>query len=344
LNSYLNMKREIAICVLNWNNWRDTVRCLQSLQQCSSPAALIVCDNASDNDSWLQLQHWINTHWSRSDIRLIDQQSPAAPMPGGALAPLTLLRTPHNRGFAAGHNAALHYALADKSIQYCWLLNNDIEIRPDSLVHLLACAEAQPRAALFGSTVLAREQPDIIQCAGGCRYYPWLTHFRAHAAGLPLAKLDTLPAPRLDYIYGAALFLRTEALNRIGLLNEDYFLFYEELDLCRRLEKAGYTFAWCRASLIYHQGSASIGSVAEGDHAKLARANYYENLSTLKYTARFHPAWLPLAAVLRLLLKALAVSARGQWFLLAPLVWAYYDFFRRTRSDRYERRHAAGQG
>jgi GT2 family glycosyltransferase len=329
----------VCICILNWNGWRDTLACLSSLLPllAQTPATLIVCDNASDDDSWVQLHAWISAHWDAAEICVIDDYHPPQTLPATPLASVTLLRTAYNGGFAAGHNAALRYAMRDPELHYYWLLNNDIQVRPDSLAHLLHCAATTPHVGLWGSTVLQQGSADIVQCAGGCRYYPWLTLFRAHLGGRPWAKVRTAPLPvRLDYIYGAALLLRAECVQRVGLLNEDYFLFYEELDLCRRLNASGYALGWCRDSLIYHQGSASIGTPAQGNRAKLIRANYYENLSTLKFTARFHPYLLPIAALFRIVLKALAVSIRGQFFLLPPLGWAYYDFFSRTQSRRYE--------
>ena len=317
------MRAEVCISVLNWNGWHETRKCLDSLVPLLrvTPAQVVVCDNASDDDSWACLQSSAQQHFP-DDFLVYDQQQDTLPPPPEA--PLILLRTPRNGGFSAGHNAVLRYRLEFPGARYFWLLNNDLELAPDALQALLACAGAQPDTGMFGSSVFDAARPEILQCAGGCRYYPWLTLFRPVGGGATLDRVE--PGARLDYVYGAAMFIRRECFAQVGLLNEDYFLFYEELDFTQRIRHAGYKIAWCRDSRVWHQGSATVGKPEEGNRDKLIRANYYENLSTLKYTARFHPFQFLLAAPLRLGLKALAVSLRGQFFLLGPLWRAYRDF------------------
>jgi GT2 family glycosyltransferase len=166
-----------------------------------------------------------------------------------------------------------------------------------------------------------------VQCAGGCHYSPLLTIFQPVFGGEPLNKViecnDTIT---FDYIFGAAMFLPIAAVQKVGLLNEEYFLFYEELDYTQRLKRQGYDIGWCKNSLVYHKGSASVGSVDEGDRDKRRLANYYENLSTLKYTANFYPYSLPLVMVLRFLGKSFALLSRRDFYLFAPLFKAYRDF------------------
>jgi hypothetical protein len=93
------------------------------------------------------------------------------------------------------------------------------------------------------------------------------------------------------------------------------------------LKQAGLQIAWCKASWVYHQGSTTVGNVKVGNKSKLQRANYYENLSTLKYSANFYPHNLWLIAIMRFGLKAVAVCAHGDFFLLKPLWQAYRDFW-----------------
>ena len=109
-------------------------------------------------------------------------------------------------------------------------------------------------------------------------------------------------------------------------LNEDYFLFYEELDYTQRLKRHGYTIGWCKHSIVYHKGSASVGTTSQGDRTKLSRANYYENLSTFKYTARFYPGWLPWVMLVRLIGKSLILLRRRNFYLFLSLFQAYRDF------------------
>lgn len=324
------MSATVSIIILNWCNWSDTITCLNSLLTLKHPLPikLVVCDNASPNDSFQHLQHWAQQHFAAQDC--VIYQSPPAPQSTHSLPAFSLIQTRQNLGFAGGNNIGLLYALADTDCQYLWVLNNDTLVTPEALTHLLHCAEQQPEIGLWGSTLVDSHAPQRVQCAGGCRYYPLLTIFRPVLGGQSLEQvLQQDPARlHLDYIAGASLFFPAATMRRVGLLNEIYFLFYEELDYCQRLKQLGYQIGWCRDSVVYHQGSASVGSVREGDKAKLQRANYYENLSTLKYSANFHARWLTLIAITRFGLKSAALIVSRRWFLFPPLFAAYRDFWR----------------
>ncbi len=323
----------VAIIVLNWNGWQHTLPCLDSLLPWveRGMAHLIVCDNASSDDSWARLHAWCQ----HSEPQI------------------TLVQTGHNLGFAGGMNVGLRLALARGGYEFVWLLNNDTLAEANSLDALLRCAQARPQVGLWGSTVAGMDYR--VQTAGGCRYNPWLTIFRNLRQGEDARTLlheggnaaeDGNAATdgrnvRLDYVYGAALFAPMTSFQRVGLLAEDYFLFYEELDLCRRLRRAGLELAWCPASLVLHHGSASVnGDTAtppQHSHSQRSsrlRANYYENLSTLKFTARFHPRLFPIAYVLRFTLKTLALLVTGRMYLWPALWHAYRDFARIYKSTR----------
>lgn len=315
------------VIILNWNGADNTLKCLESLYPLAQPKQLrlIVCDNASKDDSWARIQSWAEQHWPPENRGFYPQGSPT----NASAQSFALIQTGANLGFAGGMNVGIRHALQQADCEYLWLLNNDITVHPNAFDALLACAQAQPQVALFGSTVAWADAPEQVQCAGGCRYFPLLTIFRNQLGGQALAQvLAQDPNIPLDYVYGAAMFLRASAARKTGLLNEEYFLFYEELDYAQRLRQAGFELAWCRDSLVYHQGSASIGQAGKADRERISRANYYENLSTLKYSRNFHRQQLWLIALLRFGLKALAVSARGDFYLLRPLWQAYRDFWR----------------
>jgi len=311
---------QVCTIVLNWNNWHDTKRCLESLRPLAylRLTDIIVCDNHSDDDSWFRISHWGKNNFPYSGQRF------------------TLLQSGANLGFGGGMNIGIRHALTCQRYAFLWLLNNDTQVSEASLQALLHCAKQQPQTGIWGSTVTDMQAPYPVQTAGGFLYNPWLTRIRPHFAGKDAKQVMMLPANsvRLDYVYGAAMFIRCEALERVGLLCEDYFLFYEELDFCRRLQQAGYHLSWCPASLVFHQGSATIGTPAQGNRAKLRLANYYENFNSLRFTARFHPKILPIAWAARLVLKSLLLTVRGQFYLFAPLLAAYRDFARGKAPDK----------
>jgi hypothetical protein len=381
--------KSIGIIVLNWQGWPDTLACLDSLRKLTypGPISLIVCDNASGDDSVAQILNWAQQHYATSEIGVLKTDlttfeklsnlthtetdlttfeklsnlthtetdlttfeklsnlthtetdfnlthtetdlTTFEKLSNLTHLPFILLQTNTNLGFAGGNNVGIRYALASQRFEYLWLLNNDTTVDSQALSVLCKCAAAQPQTALFGSTILEYYQRDRVQCAGGCHYFPLLTIFRQVLAGSPLnVALQHEEAIKLDYISGAAMFLRVATIQQIGLFNEEYFLFYEELDYTQRLKRQGYEIGWCKHSLVYHKGSASVGNVREGNREKLWKANYYENLSTLKYTANFHPKLLPLVMVLRFGLKSLALLSRGDFYLFQPLLKAYKDFIK----------------
>lgn len=321
-----------CLIVLNWNGWQHSLRCLESLRPVLDDAHmhLIICDNGSSDASWQQLRDWLQRHFAAPHLKIYEQVAePQVSLSDKHTdARVVLLQTGYNRGFAGGMNVGLRYMLQHFDCDDVWLLNNDVEIVPNAVQALQQCSQQQPTWGMIGSSILDAQNRQILQCAGGCRYYPLLTVFRNQAQGLRLDEALKLPTMRLDYAQGAALWLKVEAVRKIGLLNEEYFLFYEELDYAQRLRQAGYAIGWCRQARVYHQGSATIGAHSQ-NKAKLQQANYYENLSTLKYSRNFHAPWLWLILPLRFILKALALLLRRQFFLFPSLLQAYRDFLRK---------------
>ena len=297
--------RRTAVIVLNWNRPDLTLACLDSLLPVLQglEVTLIVCDNASEDDSLAQIRTW-GRHYFSAQV---------APERAGFL----LLRTPRNLGFAGGNNVAIHWALR-LGFDFVWLLNNDTRVFPDTLERLLEAATLQPRVGCFGATLLEGDDPAIVQCAGGCRFNPLLTTYHQLYQGRAYDQVLELPVPQLDYVAGASMFLRSRALRQAGLLNESYFLYFEELDLAHRLRRQGYDLAWCPAARVVHEGSASIPAT-EYSH-------YHENLSTLKYLWQHHRGLFPLAAAIRGLGKCIYLPLTGRSRLLPSLLRAYRDF------------------
>jgi hypothetical protein len=314
----------VCVIILNYNAMDLTLACLDSVVgQTVVPDTIIVCDNGSSEDVPGILQEWAGRN-ARSVVEPALDETEKNISSGKVV----LIRNKANLGYAGGNNPGIRYALRQERFKYIWILNNDTQVKPNTLQALLACAEARPDAGLFGSTVVSMDRPDTVQCAGGCTYNPLTTVFRPAFGSRPLSEvLQTEETPRLDYIYGASMFVRTRIFEECGLLNDDYFLFYEEMDLCKRALKAGFKLSWCRESIVYHKGSETVGKPGSGDKQKIAFANYHENLSTLIFTKKFYPYLLPVAMWFRFFGKLFMMGKRGKWYLLKPLLHAYRDFW-----------------
>jgi hypothetical protein len=321
------MQSSTCVITLNWNGADDTVRCLESLVHADHvPDTIIACDNGSEQGSAEKIWAWAKTMFPASKrLKLTRQEAEAHE--GKALPPFVLALNAANLGFSAGNNTGIRLAVTCKAYDFIWLLNNDAYVLSDSYQELLACSKERSGTGIFGSTIV-RAGRDTVECAGGYRYSPSTTVIRAAHGGKPLNTVLYEQESPLDYISGACMFIRSEVFNIIGYLNEDYFLYYEELDFCRRAKRAGFDIAWCRDSVVKHIGCGSLGGRESMDANKLAVANYHENLSTLKFTRRFYPDLLVPAAVFRFFGKAAAILLRRDFHLYKPLLTAFKDFFR----------------
>ncbi len=325
----------VCVIVLNWRGWKDTLACLESLSRLYpvKPTTIIVCDNGSQDDSIKRIFNWAQQNYISIDTLenelILAKTLEWSKVNNSPIPSFVIIQTGANRGFSGGNNFGIRYALKKQCYEYLWLLNNDTAVHRESLLYLYQYGCNNPRVALIGSTIVNYDDHHIVQCAGGCYYFPILTIFKNTLGGKKLSLvMQSSEKVKLDYIYGASMFIRASAVNEVGLLNEDYFLFYEELDYTKRLQQQGYEIGWCKKSLVYHKGGASVGNRKNGNIQKAKQANYYENLSTFKYTARFYPQWLFLVIPIRIAFKALAFLVRGDFFLFSSLFKAYLDFQR----------------
>lgn len=319
---------EVCAIILNWNGWQDTIECLNSLLLLNTPIkTIIVIDNGSLDNSSKKIIEWEQNTFNSSSMIELEQDTPFNENPSNYR--FIYLQNKINIGYAAGNNSGIRLALSEGHFDFIWILNNDTTLHKRALETILAYAAEHPDTGVFGSTVVFSDRVKTLQCAGGYRYNPWTTVLRPAMGGENLDKfLADTNNPGLDYIYGASMFVRSDVFDRIGLLNEDYFLFYEELDFCRRCKKAGIEIGWCPDSIVYHKHRSTIRQQGSSEKGKLALASYHENLSTLIYTKCFYPWLLPFTAVFRFFGKLFFIIIRKEWHLIKPLLLAYYDFFK----------------
>jgi GT2 family glycosyltransferase len=288
---HLSVNR-VYIIIVNWNGWQDTVECLQSLQHLEyAPFTVIVCDNGSSDDSVSRIRNWAD----QQKLSHIEYQRVEAEAGGQAdLNPwLALINTGANLGFAGGNNVGLRYALARGDAKYCWLLNNDTLVEPDALTHLVARMERQPSAGVCGSTIRLHHDPERIQALGGGHYCRWI--------GLPW-HYGRFTRPRkainqeraeswMNYVEGASMLVSRQFLEEIGLLCEDYFLYFEEADWAIRA-KGRFSLGYAPKSVVYHKVGGSIGT--SSNPARMSYTSDYFNIrNRLLFTRRFYPAALP---------------------------------------------------
>lgn len=302
------------ILILNWNTWADTIECLESVFQNNySNYQVIVADNNSEDNSLDYIKAWaenrLNVYVSKTNcLKHLSFPPISKPIPyreynlseanmGGQKDdnnfPLILIQTGNNLGFAGGSNVQLRYVLSKNDFEYVWLLNNDTVIKPDSLTELVKHACTNKKIGICGSTLIYYHQPKKIQALGGATYNKWLgvaSHIGAFKP-INLRYNPKLIAAKMDYIVGASMLVSKSFLQSIGLMCEDYFIYFEELDWALR-SKGKYNLGFAPKSLVYHKEGVSTGG-SYRKKGKSLQSDYFSLQSKLLFTRKFYPYYLP---------------------------------------------------
>lgn len=242
------MQPKVCVIVLNWNGWADTSQCVSSLQRVTySNFRVVVIDNGSTDDSVGQIRR--------------------------AFPDIEVVEAGRNLGFSGGCNAGIARALASGA-DYVWLLNNDTTVEPSALLELVNKACAGPRTGAVGSAIHFAEEPDRLQAWGGGRVNFWLG--RSHTFDRPVRD------EAVQFITGASLLLSRAAIEDVGVLDEGFFMYWEDADYCFRLRRAGWRLVVAGQSKVWHKGSASVGS-------RSARMDNYFNSSAVRFFEKHAP-------------------------------------------------------
>ncbi|HEV7732185.1 MAG TPA: glycosyltransferase family 2 protein [Candidatus Binatia bacterium] len=222
------MSRVVAV-IVHWQDPADTLGCVESLA--GDPGVeIIVVDNGSREPCGA----------------LLADRAPA----------VVCIRNPENLGYAGGANVGIRAALA-RGADVVLLLNNDVRLQPGAVAAALRVLDGDPRVAIVGAKVLTREDPSRLWLAWG--RVTW---------GQSLVALEGADAPDgprfsrerdVEWIGGCTMWMRAEALGRIGLLDEAFFAYHEEVDWCVRARALGYRVVYCPDAIVTHTGRGTAG-------------------------------------------------------------------------------------
>jgi GT2 family glycosyltransferase len=237
---------------------------------------------------------------------------------------VTVIETGANLGFAAGNNVGLRYAL-DHGYAYALVLNNDTEITPDCLTTLIEAAEADPAIGVAGPTIYYHDRPDLIWSAGG------LIDWRRGCSsmrGLNQADRGQYScAGDVDFVSGCALLCKRSVLERVGLLDERFFMYYEETEWCVRIARAGFRIVHVPTARVTHK----IPLDARADQPYVIYYMTRNRLLFLHTTGAARTAWFH-ALVLQDLRTCLSLSLRPKWraqrYRRTAMLRAWSDFWR----------------
>jgi len=221
----------VSIVTVNFNQPAVTEALLKSLLEVNTyqNIEIIVVDNGS-TDNWVP-------RWEKQYPDVI------------------FLRSAVNEGFAGGNNIGIRQAKGE----YLFLINNDTEVTATLIRQLVDSMDKNERIGIISPKIHYFDQPGMLQYAG----YSEMNYFvaRNHCIGQfeeDKGQYDNQSGVT-GYAHGAAMMLRKDAVIKAGLMAENYFLYYEELDWCERIKKAGYEIHTNLLALIYHKESVSVG-------------------------------------------------------------------------------------
>ena len=223
------LQDKVIILLLNFNGYPDTLECLKSLEKVTYlNFQTIVIDNGSNNDS----------------VSKIREKYPDIP----------ILETGKNHGFAGGNNFGIEWALSHKA-DWVLLLNNDTIVSPNFLDAFMDAAKEQPSAGVLGAKILKYSTPEVIDHLGGNWSPSNGEFFSPHSNEHDHPYLEMEIA---DYVCGACMLIRRDVIEKTGLLEPKFFLFWEETDYCYRAKKEGFEIWTAPKATIWHKVSSSF--------------------------------------------------------------------------------------
>ncbi|MFY0673456.1 MAG: glycosyltransferase family 2 protein [Bacteroidia bacterium] len=274
---------KLSVITVNYNGISDTLEMLQSIKNAKYEyIEVIVVDNASNIDPTSE----IHAHYPEVKV----------------------IRSEQNLGFAGGNNLGVDVAKGD----YIMLLNNDTLVDEDFAKPIVEAFEQNPDVGIVGSKIHFLHSPGIMQYAGSTKMNPLtLTSFAIGWGENDTGQYDKGTYTHLSH--GAAMTVSRKAINKAGTMEDGYFLYYEELDWCLQIQKAGFKIWFQPKSLIHHKESMSVGKSSP-------LKEYYKTRNRILLARRNFDGWTLFLCLLYLVLVANPIHlvkklVKGKWGL-----------------------------
>jgi GT2 family glycosyltransferase len=262
----------VAIIILNWNGWEDTVECLESVYQINyKDFRVLVVDNNSSDDSIKKINEYV-----KGELKVESKLFKSKNKPNGTVRydkektdrhvsntdqQLILIKNKKNYGFAEGNNIGIKYALKNLNPDYILLLNNDTVVDKDFLKELVKEGENNGKIGLLGPKIYYFNNPNVIWSTGG--KIDWNLARGLHIGINEDDKGQYDEKMTLDYINGSALLIKKEVIDSVGLLDKKFFLYFEETDLALRASLNGYESLYIPNAKVWHKVSVSSGGIKD---------------------------------------------------------------------------------
>ncbi|MFC1883802.1 glycosyltransferase family 2 protein [Thermodesulfobacteriota bacterium] len=251
--------------VLNWNSWKETIRCINFLKKSEyNNLHIIVVDNASQTEQ---------------DFEKIS-----------AMSEVHLIKARRNIGYGGGNNLGIMMAL-EAGAEFLCLLNPDVIVEAGTLKGLVETLKSDPRIGMIGPKFVFEDKPDIIRNAG---------YFLQPEKGCILTRCGfrendgeqhSKPLMEADFISGSCMMIRREAVEDIGLIAEHFFLYWEDVEWCHRALSKEWKVAVNQRAKVFHNTTKKVNQRAP---------NYYHYFFTrnhLRFVRDHYPEALPKALI-----------------------------------------------
>lgn len=263
------MNPKVSIIILNWNGWKDTIECLESVYQINyTNYDIIVLDNGSNDDSIKKIRKYCEGQ-IKVKSEFFDYNSSTKPIKlkeytkkecenGNKIKikqfsknkEIILIKNDKNYGFAGGNNIGIDFALKNLSPHYILLLNNDTVVDKKLLTELITVTESNKNIGIAGPTTYYYDKPNKINFAGGIMNF---NKGESYHLGYNKSDHENHSFKEVDYVEGSCFLIKEELIENIGTLNEKYFAYWEETDLCMRAKNANYTLVYVPRAEIWHK-------------------------------------------------------------------------------------------
>lgn len=272
----------VAVIVLNWNGWRDTIECLESLyqQECSSYQIIVVDNGSTDNslkyiEQWAQGNLFLTSRFLEYDrigkpIFIVRYSKEKAESGGTEISESKLLKLTSNKrmiltvnntnlGFAMGVNVGIRYALKH-NFEFMLVLNNDTVIEKNALRNMISHMLLNKSVGALTAQINYYDSPDLIWNTGGYLTAFGNRKYYNHNTIDNGQQQKNYPG-RVTFVTGCALLIRRSVFKKYGLFTEKFFFGEEDFEFSLRMKKYGVCLACCTNSRVYHKMEKSCNQL-----------------------------------------------------------------------------------
>ena len=279
---------KVTILLLNYNGWKDAIECLESVYKITYPNwEVLLVDNGSVDGSVTKIKEWaagkipVESKFFEYDVErkpieyieelFYDEEEARVKVSKkekewDMLLPhqkLSILRIVKNRGFTGGNNIGIEYILREKKTDYILLLSNDTVVDNYLLKELVKVAESDPEIGVVGPKIYYYDyngRKDIINFAGGKINFWKGVGYHIGANEIDKGQHDEIR--EVDYVEGSCFLIKKEGIEKVGMLDHEYFAYWEEADWCIRVHKASYKVIYVPKARIWHKIASSSGGTS----------------------------------------------------------------------------------